>query len=154
MKVTWIALAVVIAIFAGLIAVKFCWPVKTAVGFSQYDETDMYDDRDVDYSPEPAPVAPVPSSALSDPFASAVRPADVPSPASTPAPSASPLPGTIEVEAVVVVDGKIVVYSDLGELIQGRTVRGWKVERITNREITLRNGSEVRKYPLSQPIMQ
>ncbi len=153
-KAKWIALAVVIAIFAGLIAVKFCWPVRTAVGFSQYDETDTYDDRDVDYSPKPAPVAPVASPAISDPFASPARPADVASPAPMPAQPASPLPGTIEVEAVVVVDGKIVVYSDLGELTQGRTVHGWKVERITNRDITLRSGSEVRKYPLSQPIMQ
>jgi len=53
------------------------------------------------------------------------------------------------VDAVVTVDGKTVVFSDIGELTQGRTVSGWKVTRITGREIVLKKGETVHTYLMS-----
>jgi len=49
----------------------------------------------------------------------------------------------------VAIDGKFVAYTDIGELSEGQTVSGWKVVRVTTREIVLEKGDVVHTYPLS-----
>ncbi len=102
-----------------------------------------------DSVPKSEPWDSVPRSAPSDsdPPSSAWVSFPPPPPGSASAPGG--LPSTIHVDAVVTVDGKTVVFSDIGELTQGRTVSGWKVTRITGREIVLKKGETVHTYLMS-----
>ncbi len=88
------------------------------------------------------------------------RPIPVPSPAQripavppAPTPASAPpaRPPTFEVQAVLSFGGKTVVYSDVGELSEGKTISGWKVVRVTEQEIVMKNGDAVHTYPLSKP---
>ena len=136
-KATWLVIAGAIAVLLGVFMMRSASrPVESASASNTFDQTDPV------YVPPTAPSADVPSSAPSVP---------VPSPAPTPASVPSGLPPAIQVQAVVVANGKTVVYSDIGELAEGRTVSGWKVVRITGREIVLKNGDAVHTYPLSRP---
>ncbi len=96
-----------------------------------------------------APSAPAPTSKLSNPFSAFVRQGPVPVPAPKRASSPAGLPPTLQVDAVVAIDGKFVAYTDIGELSEGQTVSGWKVARVTTREIVLEKGDVVHTYPLS-----
>jgi len=96
-----------------------------------------------------APSAPAPTSKLSNPFSAFVRQGPVPVPAPKRASSPAGLPPTLQVDAVVAIDGKFVAYTDIGELSEGQTVSGWKVVRVTTREIVLEKGDVVHTYPLS-----
>ena len=97
--------------------------------------------------PPPAPSVSTPASVLRDPFSPSTTRAPAPKRASAPA----GLPTTIQADACVVVDGKLVIYSDLGELAEGQTVSGWKVTRVTRREVVFKNADATYTCPVSTP---
>ncbi len=136
----WITMWLVAGSIAIVLAAIMVWSANRPV--QSASASDTLDQREPVYAPPAAPSVYVPPSVASVP---------VPPPAPTPASVPSGLPPTIQVQAVVVANGKIVVYSDIGELAEGRTVSGWKVVRITGREIVLKNGDAVHTYPLSGP---
>jgi len=144
-KTMWLAagaIAIVLAVFMMRSANR---PVEPASASDTFDQTEPA------YAPPAAPSPYVPPSARSVSVPPHAPSVPVPPPAPTPAsPPAGPAP-TFQVQAVLGVNGKTVVYSDIGELAEGRTVSGWKIVRVTEQEIVFKKGDAVHTYPLSGP---
>ena len=155
----WLAVAAPVVVVLGAIMV---WsankPVESASASEAFEQTEPA------YDPPSAPPVAVPPAASSVAVAPSASwdstPRSAPSksappssawvsfPPPPPSSASSPagLPPTIQVDAVVTVDGKTVVFSDIGELTAGQTISGWKVVRITGREIVLKKGEVVHTY--------
>lgn len=133
-KTVWVVGGSIAVVLGAIMVWSANRPVKPV------SASDTFGQAEPAYTPPAAPSVYVPPSAPS-----------IPGPVPEPTPVSAPLelPPTVQVQAVVVSDGKVVVYSDAGVLTEGQTVSGWKVVRITEREIVLKKGDAVHTYPLS-----